>query len=120
MDRKKLVHKIGLDIDATLDATHTKKLIGKYRKQISRYIIFKSASGTGLHFEIYLTKPITIGNSFYLREKLGDDKKRLMFSKADYARGWDFDILFTYKKVLNKNRDFVWKKREFLEEVIFL
>lgn len=116
MERKQLiVNKIGLDIDYTTDTEPTKQKIHQFKNKIERYLIFFSASGKGLHFEIYLKEPITINESFKLREKLGDDKKRLMFSRADYSRGWDFDILFTYKKIRNE-----WKKREFKEEVIIV
>jgi hypothetical protein len=114
-----LVHKIGLDIDKTLDPEVTHKKILRYKHLVERYNIYISASGKGLHFELFLKKPVSIGESFKIRENLGDDPKRIMFSKADFSRGWDFDILFTYKKIWNpKTKKWEWKKRRFLEEVI--
>lgn len=110
--------KIGLDIDNTLNPKPTMDKIYTYHPIVDRFNIYVSASGRGLHFEIYLKKPISINKSFEIREDLGDDKKRLMFSKADFLRGWDFDILFTYKKVINKKGEFVWKRRKFLQEVL--
>lgn len=119
MDREELkIIKIGLDIDKTLEIEPTHKRILRYKAIVERYNVYISASGKGLHFEIYLKKPVNIGQSFEIRENLGDDKKRLMFSRADFERGWDFDILFTYKKVLNEQREFVWRKRKFLQEVV--
>jgi len=113
MDGRKLILKIGLDIDKTLDQTKTRTRIYNYKDLIERFIVYKSASGTGLHFELYLRRPVTIGESFKIRENLGDDPIRLMFSKADFYRGWDFDILFTYKKINGE-----WKRRTFIEEVL--
>jgi hypothetical protein len=113
MDGKKLIIKIGLDIDGTTDQTLTRRRINRYLGLIERFVVYESASGKGLHFELYLKRPVTIGESFTIRENLGDDPKRLMFSKADHARGWDFDILFTLKKINGE-----WKRRKFVEEVI--
>ena len=105
--------KIGLDIDDCLDIDKIHKKIIRYKNLVDRYIVYKSAGGKGLHFELYLNKPVNIGESFEIRENLGDCKNRLAFSKADFIRGWDFDILFTYKKIGN-----TWKRRTFLDEII--
>lgn len=114
MDGNELkIIKIGLDIDKTTCPQKTLNRIVRYKNIVERVVIYLSASGKGLHFEVYLNKPISIGESFTMRENLGDDPVRLMFSKADFARGWDFDILFTYKKI-----DGVWKRRKFLDEVV--
>jgi hypothetical protein len=120
MDREELkIIKIGLDIDRTLDVQPThNKIKCYYGKLVERYIVYISAGGKGLHFELYLNKPVTISQSFKIRDELGDDPKRLAFSKADLIRGWDFDILFTYKKVLDENYNYVWRRRKFFEEVI--
>lgn len=113
MEGNKLkIHKIGLDIDKTTDPTNTEKKLKRMDFLVDKYDVYSSASGTGLHFEIYLKKPVSIGRSFDLREAWGDDPKRITFSKADFMRGWDFDILFTYKKINGE-----WKKRQFIKEV---
>ena len=114
MEGKKLIIlKIGLDIDNTIEPKTTHKKILRYKHLVERYVVYISASGKGLHFELYLRKPVSIGEGFKIRENLGDDAKRLNFSRADFDRGWDFDILFTYKKIGNE-----WKRRTFLEEVL--
>ncbi len=119
MDGQELIiSKIGLDIDKTLNIEETHNKIKRYKYLVERYIVYVSASGTGLHFELFLKKAITISKSFEIREDLGDDKKRIAFSKADFLRGWDFDILFTYKKVKNTKGKLVWKRRRFYDEVI--
>lgn len=104
------INKIGLDIDSTIEPIKTQRMImDYYRELVDNYDVYLSSSGKGLHFEIYLRKPISISKSFEIREHLGDDRKRIAFSKADLLRGWDFDILFKYKKIGG-----VWKKRKFL------
>ena len=114
MEREELkIIKIGLDIDKTLNIEPTHKKILRYKNLIERYVVYTSAGGNGLHFELYLRRPVNIRQSFDIRENLGDDAKRLTFSKADFHRGWDFDILFTYKKING-----VWKRRKYLDEVI--
>lgn len=111
MDGEKLkIMKIGLDIDSTIDPENTELLIyNNYKNLVDNYDVYLSSSSKGLHFEIYLNKPVSINRSFEIREFLGDDRKRIQFSKADLLRGWDFDILFKYKKIGG-----VWKSRKFL------
>lgn len=111
MEGEKLkILRIGLDIDSTIEPEETEQLIkDKYKNLVGHYDVYLSSSGKGLHFEIYLKKPIDINKSFEIREILGDDKKRLAFSKADLLRGWDFDILFKYKKING-----IWRNRKFL------
>lgn len=116
MDGQELrIIKIGLDIDNSINPEKTLNLIKQgYKRKVERVNVYSSASGKGLHFELYLKSPVSIGESFEIRENLGDDQKRLIFSRADYERGWDFDILFTHKKINGQ-----WKTRRFLfEELI--
>jgi len=112
------VNKIGIDLDYVdekdLIQWKTKTLF-PFRKLFSNYDIFRSSSGKGYHIELYLIEEISVTESFRLRKTLKDDLKRLKFSEEDYLRGWDFDILFTYKRVGG-----VWRKRKLIEKVTYL
>ncbi len=95
----KRTDRISLDLDDTTEdvainkAANMMEIDGVIRIEISQ-----SASKKGFHVAGYLENPISFEEHIKYREELGDDKKRIKYSKENVNLGLAlYDVLFTAK-----------------------
>ena len=77
--------------------------------KIKGWFFYQSASLEGRHLEVYFIMPIKVSEHFKLREMFRDDPARLKISKKDFTRNFNYDMMFTHKKINGK-----WRERHLL------
>ena len=110
---KTMCDRITVDLDDP-DVGHLIYVLEHIKKRnVYRIDVFRSPSGRGFHVIGHLREPISFKQQLDEREKLGDCKQRLRFSRRDLKRGFNPDVMFTHKKI-----DGEWKEEELLFKVV--